>query len=136
MKPEPIGVRVIDHVTFVVKDLERSRAFYVDLLGMEQVTRPDFDFQGLWFKAGTTLIHLILEHEKSGPAGIFKPEKLQSSRTHHIAFLVDDCPDAYEKAKAHTGVKFASELKKRPDGAWQLFLEDPDGHVIEVTSGP
>src|SRR5262249_20740199 len=32
-----IKVKMIDHVTLVVKDLERSRRFYVDVLGMRQV---------------------------------------------------------------------------------------------------
>lgn len=131
-----LRVRTIDHATFVVKDLLRSHAFYADLLGMTQVPRPNFDFQGAWYQAGATLIHLIVEHDKSGPAGIFKPERFQSSRTHHLAFSVDDCPAAYQSARQQPGVKFVSELKHRPDGAWQFFLEDPDGHVIELTSGP
>jgi catechol 2,3-dioxygenase-like lactoylglutathione lyase family enzyme len=31
---DPIQVKSLDHVTLVVKDLERSRRFYVDVLGM------------------------------------------------------------------------------------------------------
>jgi catechol 2,3-dioxygenase-like lactoylglutathione lyase family enzyme len=131
-----LNVKTIDHVTFVVKDLDRSRAFYVDLLGMKDIPRPAFDFSGLWFQAGPTLVHLILEHDKSGPAGIFKPESFQSSRTHHVAFQVEDCPKAFEIVRQHPGAKIAHSLKQRPDGAWQFFLEDPDGHVIELTSGP
>ena len=44
----------IDDRTIVVNDLDRSRAFYRDLLGMTQVERPDFGFPGYWFQAGTT----------------------------------------------------------------------------------
>mgnify|MGYP003327040061 CR=1 FL=1 len=62
----PISVRSLDHVTIVVKDLAASRTFYVDALGMQEVPRPDFSFAGLWFQAGETQIHLILEHEGSG----------------------------------------------------------------------
>ena len=33
-------VRTLDHVTLVVKDLERSRDFYVGVLGMQPMERP------------------------------------------------------------------------------------------------
>lgn len=55
----PIQVKSLDHVTLVVKDLELSRRFYVDGLGMREVPRPAFSFPGSWFQAGPTLIHLI-----------------------------------------------------------------------------
>ncbi len=135
-----LQVKSIDHVTFIVKDLEASRQFYVDLLGMTLVPRPNFDFQGLWFQAGSTLIHLILQHDKSGPAGILKPPHLTSSRTHHLAFLVEDCPAAFQTIQrlidSGHSIQIVHPLKRRPDGAHQLFLADPDGHIIELTSGP
>src|SRR5262245_52764364 len=56
-------VQGLDHVTIVVADLERSRKFYCDALGMQEVPRPGFSFLGKWFQAGKTQIHLILEHE-------------------------------------------------------------------------
>ena len=49
---DTIRVQHIDHVTIVVRDLNRSREFYVGLLGMEEVDRPSFSFAGAWFKAG------------------------------------------------------------------------------------
>src|SRR5437588_4399821 len=39
-----VRVRSIDHVTLVVQDLERSRNFYVQTLGMREVPRPGFSF--------------------------------------------------------------------------------------------
>lgn len=130
-----IQVKNIDHATLVVKDLDRSRQFYVGLLGMEEVPRPDFSFEGLWFQAGFTQIHLILEHSESGPAGNSDLRDLTKTRTHHLAFLVDDATEAAKKFKEH-GVAMISGPKPRPDGAIQVFLQDPDGHVIEVTSPP
>src|SRR5438445_11719175 len=42
--PAPAGLRVktLDHVTLVVQELESSRRFYVDVLGMREVRRPAF----------------------------------------------------------------------------------------------
>src|SRR5262245_26528816 len=57
-----LRVKTLDHVTIVVKDLEKSRRFYVDVLGMRETRRPAFSFDGLWFQAGATQIHLIKEY--------------------------------------------------------------------------
>lgn len=130
-----IQVKALDHVTLVVKDLERSRAFYCDVLGMKQVERPGFSFQGSWFQAGSTQIHLILEHDDSGPAGINKPEHLISTRTHHFAFEVED-GHAAGRRLMELGCPIVSGPKERPDGAVQVFVTDPDGHVVELCSPP
>tara|TARA_B100000029_G_scaffold107116_1_gene98009 strand:+ start:2166 stop:2597 length:432 start_codon:yes stop_codon:yes gene_type:complete len=130
----PIAVKTIDHVTVVVADLEASRAFYVGVLGMQEVPRPPFSFDGLWFQSGPTQIHLILEYDGSGPAGNQVPEEFRGSRTHHFAFEVDDAHACAERL-VHLGVPIAAGPKERPDGAVQVFVCDPDGHVVELTSG-
>jgi catechol 2,3-dioxygenase-like lactoylglutathione lyase family enzyme len=130
-----IHVKGIDHVTLVVKDLERSRRFYVDVLGMREVPRPAFSFAGSWFQAGETQIHLILEYAGSGPAGNLLPAEKRGSRTQHLAFLVDDAVACVELLK-EKGVPILSEVKPRPDGYLQVFVTDPDGHVVELCSAP
>ncbi len=135
MADSPIQVRGIDHVTLVVKDLAASRQFYVDLVGMDEVPRPAFSFPGLWFQSGTTLIHLIGEHDESGPAGYPDQVVRTNTRNHHIAFLVDDAAAVTEVLKQHN-VPLVADAKHRPDGAVQVFAYDPDGHVIEFCSNP
>lgn len=130
-----VRVRQIDHVTLVVRDLDASRRFYVDRLGMVEVPRPAFDFAGLWFRAGETLIHLILESDRSGPAGVNENGRPKSTRAHHLAFAVGDAAAAAGELEA-AGVSFVSKPKLRPDGAVQTFVLDPDGHVIELCSVP
>ena len=129
----PLQVKAFDHITLVVKDLERSRKFYVDLLGMEQVDRPGFDFAGRWFQLGPQQIHLILEHENSGPAGIFVPEHYQSSRTHHFAFEVEDGHAAATMAR-ELGIPLVGGPQERPDGAVQVFVNDTAGHGVQLCS--
>lgn len=127
---QPIRVKSLDHVTIVVKDLAATRRFYVDILGMDEVVRPDFTFAGQWFQAGVTLIHTILEFEGSGRAG---SAACANSRGHHFAFLVDDCHAAAKRIE-ELGLPFVSRPKQRPDGAVQLFVNDPDGHLVELCS--
>ena len=131
----PVQVKQIDHITIVVRDVEASRQFYVGLLGMQEVPRPAFSFDGAWFKAGSTLIHLIKEHDRSGPAGYPVEVLVRSSRNHHFAFQVEDARASAEKLKS-LGITLLDDAKLRPDGAVQVFLTDPDHHVVELSSGP
>jgi catechol 2,3-dioxygenase-like lactoylglutathione lyase family enzyme/uncharacterized protein YunC (DUF1805 family) len=131
----PFQVRSIDHVTLVVADLARSRAFYVDLLGMQPISRPPFSFDGTWFQAGATQIHLILEHAESGPAGNLEPRNRLGMRSHHLAFEVADASAAAAWLRER-GVPIIAEAKFRPDGAVQTFVTDPDGHLVELTTFP
>jgi catechol 2,3-dioxygenase-like lactoylglutathione lyase family enzyme/uncharacterized protein YunC (DUF1805 family) len=130
-----LQVKSLDHVTIVVKDLGRSRRFYVDVLGMRQVPRPGFSFDGLWFQAGKTQIHLILEFSGSGPAGNLLAAELRSSRTQHFAFEVADAEATVPLLMQHQ-VAILSGPKPRPDGYIQVFVADPDGHVVELCSPP
>ncbi|MBL8851375.1 MAG: VOC family protein [Planctomycetaceae bacterium] len=129
----PIRVRFIDHVTIVVKDLGRSRQFYVDVLGMEEVPRPGFGFAGAWFQAGPSQIHLIEEHAASGPAGLGRATGGSISRGHHFAFEVADALAAAETLKSR-GLELAAGPKHRPDGPTQIYVHDPDGHLVELFS--
>ena len=132
----PICVRTIDHVTLVVADLDRSRQFYVGTLGMREVPRPNFNFPGLWFQAGNTQIHLILQHAGSGPSGWGDvPQTKSAGRVGHFAFEVDDAIAALEFLQQHTQAVRGGP-NRRPDGCVQVFLNDPDGHVVELFSRP
>jgi len=136
MSVRPIQVQHIDHITLVVESVVASRKFYVDLLGMTEIGRPAFDFAGAWFQAGATLIHLIEEHDRSGPAGFPDGILKKSSRNHHFAFEVADAYAAAATLK-QLGIELVDDAKTRPDGAVQVFLADPDGHVVELcTSNP
>jgi catechol 2,3-dioxygenase-like lactoylglutathione lyase family enzyme len=126
----PIQVRSLDHVTIVVKDLAATRRFYVEALGMKEVQRPGFSFAGQWFQAGATQIHTILEYEGSGRAGNGAGD---NSRGHHFAFVVDDA-EACARRLTELGVAMISPPRIRPDGAVQVFVQDPDGHLVELCS--
>ncbi len=126
-----VQVHRIDHASFVVRDLEASRRFYVGVLGMREVSRPAFSFGGAWLRAGHTLVHLIEEHDQSAPAS--GGESAGSTRCDHLAFLVDDARTAAAALKA-AAVPLLDDVKARPDGAFQVFVLDPDGHAIELCS--
>jgi len=54
------GIKGITHVALIVSDVGRSTYFYSDILGLEQVKRPNFDRHGAWLSLGGGIeLHLI-----------------------------------------------------------------------------
>ena len=133
LHPAGITVTAFDHVTIICADLEATRRFYVDVLGMTEVSRPAFGFPGLWFQIGKVQIHATQQNAEAGQAGWGDRGAQVTSRGHHIAFAVDDVVKALEIVEAHN-VRIASPLQQRPDGFKQVYLYDPDGHVVELVS--
>jgi catechol 2,3-dioxygenase-like lactoylglutathione lyase family enzyme len=132
-RPPAINVTSFDHVTLICADLEATRRFYVDFLGMDEVPRPAFPFPGLWFQSGNVQIHATQASPEAGQAGWGDRGGTKTSRGHHIAFAVHNVANVMELVAAH-GIGIASPLQQRPDGYWQLYLYDPDGHIIELVS--
>lgn len=143
--PPPIKFQSIDHITLIVAELDRTRQFYCDCLGMQEVARPDFDFPGLWLTAAgaaddrsgflQAMIHITLADQNSGQAGWGDRQVKRVSRGHHFAFEVADAILAHEQLD-QLGVNIVVKPKQRPDGAAQFYVEDPDGHLIEFFSRP
>lgn len=135
MNTNPLQVHEFDHITIIVADLEATRQFYVDLLGMQECPRPAFDFAGAWFQVGSVQIHATVSDEKSGLAGWGDRQVQSISRGHHFAFKVTDVHAAHARI-VELGVEVGDGPKKRPDGAHQLYIYDPDGHLVELFSLP
>ena len=114
----------VNHISFAVRDLERSRAFYEGVLGLETIPRPDFGIPGAWYQAGDVQLHLIVP-----PDGVevdAPPEKL-TPLAGHLAFQVESYNDVCSALEAE-GIAVLPTHEK----VGQLFVQDPDGHVIEL----
>ncbi|HMC09898.1 MAG TPA: VOC family protein [Pirellulaceae bacterium] len=121
-----MNIAQLNHVAIHVVDVERSAAFYRDVLRLEPIPRPAFTFPGAWFQLGIDQeLHLIGERNR---------EVVSHNRGNHFALLVDDF-DAWEKYLTDRQVNFAPR-RLRPDGALQLYVIDPDGHYVELCTMP
>ena len=142
MKPE-YRFSHVDHITLIVSDLDATRQFYCGVLGMVEVPRPAFDFEGLWLhthepEPGQTLralIHATLAGEDAGRAGWGDQGGARATRGHHFAFQVDDVLGMHEMLQTRD-VDIVSAPKHRPDGPTQVFIKDPDGHLLEFFTLP
>ena len=123
----------IQHVGLVVSDLERSRRFYAEALGLEEVPRPaNFTFDGAWFRFADTELHLLSEAHTTGGAGQGDVGAgAARGLTSHIAFEVDDLEPALARL-AKQGVELTGGPMPRGDGVTQVFFLDPDGYVLEL----
>ena len=108
----------IDHVSVIVTDVERSRRFYRDLLGLKEIAKPKtFDFVVLWFDLGNQQLHLLLKE---------RPDVLSPR---HFALRVADCA----AARAYFRVNGTPMQETTPiPGADRFFISDPDGNRIEI----
>lgn len=115
-------LKQLDHVALHVRDLEESRRFYGEVLKLQPLPRPAFDFPGAWFRLGASQeLHLIAGRNR---------EVISSPRGNHYALQVDDLA-VWERHLRDVETPFQGPVT-RPDGARQIFLSDPDGHVIEL----
>jgi catechol 2,3-dioxygenase-like lactoylglutathione lyase family enzyme len=108
----------VNHITFAVRDLEASFAFYADVLGMRPVARW---YKGAYLAAGSDWVCLSLDDRTRNES---LPEYT------HVAFTVReaDFSAAVERLRA-SGAECWQE--NRSPGSSYYFL-DPNGHKLEI----
>jgi catechol 2,3-dioxygenase-like lactoylglutathione lyase family enzyme len=127
----PLGT--LQHFTIEPSDLERTRAFYVDVLGLEVGERPPLDFPGYWlYSGGIATVHLMGTRKPREGIVVRGPEKKyeDTGRLDHIAFAASDIAGVRDRLKAGN-VSFREQIVPRT-GDTQIFLYDPDGVGVEL----
>jgi len=139
-----------NHTSFTVSDLDRSIAFYRDLLGFELIslaTRDPAFSSKITGIAGAHLKVAYLQapgHRIELIQYLSPPGKKLDLSTHnigcgHLAFDVDDLRPIYERLKSK-GVLFKSEPVEIPAGpnrgGMAVYCTDPDGVTIELIQAP
>lgn len=122
---DPLGIRVsAHHISFPVSELERSRRFYEGVLGLQSIPRPDMGaLRGIWYDAGGCEVHLI-ETPKGVDVGKAPPALNPLAR--HAAFAIAN----YDETLQHLKARDLEVVESRAAG--QMWICDPDGHIIEL----
>ena len=123
-----IKPRGVVHFSIPVSDLEASKKFYTELLGLNYVTFSPA-YQMIFLTAGKDYVILCKSETP------IQPNAEGKRRVHH-AFAVE--PSAYDDAKAFlqkNGVPIFDE-ENRTTGVFpgrQFYIHDPDRNVIEFS---
>jgi catechol 2,3-dioxygenase-like lactoylglutathione lyase family enzyme len=116
-----MGLR-INHVSVNATDLQESVDFYVELLGAEPLTTPNFGLPVQWLALGTTQLHLF-------------ERELTPTSHHHFGITVDDLEPVFrvaEKRDAFDDIAFKNRLVELPGDVVQLYVRDPAGNLVEI----
>lgn len=108
----------VHHVSINVRDTASAGKFYVELLGMEELPRPDFGFPGMWLRCGGQELHLLEVENHEAPEG------------QHFALRVENIEAAREELIGR-GVK-VTPVSEIPGVGRQCFLRDPSGNLVEL----
>jgi catechol 2,3-dioxygenase-like lactoylglutathione lyase family enzyme len=112
------------HMSFPVHDLTRARSFYEGVLGLQQIPRPEFPVPGVWYRAGACEVHLI---EIPGGLDVGEAPPALNPMARHAAFAVRDYAETLAHLKRH-----GLEVLETSAQQGQLWVRDPDGHIIEL----
>jgi catechol 2,3-dioxygenase-like lactoylglutathione lyase family enzyme len=114
----------LQHYTIEPSDLEQTKNFYCEVLGLENGDRPPLDFPGYWlYSGGVATVHLIVVR------GTEKKYE-DTGRLDHIAFAATDVEGVRRRLQSRN-VKFRESIVPRT-GDTQFFLYDPDGVGVEL----
>jgi len=127
-----LALDTFHHVTMEVGNVEQTKEFYKALLGLEEVRRPNLNCNGSWLEGLGVHVHLI-ETQKTEEYEISKRRRFERFQNEvpfveHFAFIAHDINQVEQVLKAH---RLVYVRRKTNFGANQIFLLDPDGHVIE-----
>lgn len=125
----------LHHATLICRDLDRTTAFYRDLLGLTLVRQGESDddpgTRHFWFgdpqgTPGTLLSFLEYPAMGEGSTGL--------GSTHHLALAVSSPAEvaAWRPYLIDHGVP-VSEVFSR-GGLCSVYLRDPDAHILEITA--
>jgi len=118
------------HTMIRVGDLDRSIAFYTDILGMKVLRRrdyPDGKFTLAFVGYGDEADHTVIELTHNWDTGSYE----LGNGFGHLAVAVPDAYKACEMVKAKGG-KVTREAGPMKHGTTVIaFVEDPDGYKIE-----
>ncbi len=146
--PEPVPAITADmallhgmhHITAIGRDIERTHAFFGELLGMQRVKMTsnfdDPDSAHWYWGVGDGRPGTLVTYFERDPAR--EPRRrMGAGQTHHFALSVADADSqlAWRERLLAAGLRVTPVL----DRAYfqSIYTQDPDGHIIELaTAGP
>lgn len=122
-----LGLR---HLALRVSNMERSRRFYQEQIGMKIVWQPDDRACYLSLGCDNLALHQTISGESIA--------KETGQKLDHLGFIAENekiVDQMFEQVKA-AGVPIVKPTKRHRDGAYSFYMADPDGNVIQILYEP
>lgn len=121
-------INFLDHVAIRVRDMELSAAWYRKVLGLTYYQLPEWGAFPVFLLAGKTGVALFPSHEEEPRPG----SAAKAGKIDHFAFNVSRAD--FRKAKSKFK-QLGLEVREQDHHYFHsLYLEDPDGHTVELTT--
>jgi glyoxylase I family protein len=145
-----LDIDTLHHVSLPASDIERSKRFYSEVLGLKELPRPPVTFPGAWYEVGDRTLHLIV-----GERSTFREGKKIDSHDVHCAIRVKSYAGAIahlaalgyrpqmhaDERRLDPGQAAAEDpfrtMRLNPTGTAgfpQIYILDPDRNVIEINA--
>src|SRR5262245_46034993 len=121
MPADTMRISALGHVALFVRDLDATRRFYRDVLGLTE-SGTGKNGRIVFFSAGQRHHDISCELARAEGPG---PQPKGVPGLYHIAFTVDDLADARRWVESH-GLTPFGEYERG------FCVRDPDGHEIEL----
>ena len=126
----------LHHATLISADLERTAAFYRDLLGFtlerEAVNEDDPGTRHFWFAADPAdpsgLRLTFLEYPQMAPA------TQGTGSVHHLALRVGSAAEVAAWRDYLQSREVPTTPVHERGGLTSVYLRDPDGHILEIVA--
>ena len=129
-----MALQSLEHALVLTDDLDATRAFYCDVLGLETGVRPDLPFPGYWlYLQGVPCLHIAERSSYEARAGDLGLGRVRGP-IDHLAFAAahhDALVERLEDAGVH-----AVRNDVPAAGIRQLFVRDPNGVTVEINVLP
>ena len=123
----------LNHVLVLANDLEETRDFYVDVLGLEDGYRPPFPFAGHWIYLGGRAVVHVAENRSylyTRDQGRDGSADADTGSIDHIAFEATGLREMIATLEKR-GID--ARHRRVPDlDLHQVFVRDPNGVLIEL----
>ena len=120
----------LNHCPIQARDLEATKDFYVDIVGLTVGDRPPLTFPGYWlYCGGVPTVHLLGYQAQAKLVTDGPSYPADTGRLDHIAFSCEGLKEM-RAALERRGMKYDERVLPRMNMT-QLFYLDPDGIAVE-----
>ena len=127
----------IEHYLVAADDMERTRDWYRDVLGMQEGWHPDFGFPVYWmYLDGVDVVHIgrsakhASDNQRTYLGRLAQDSGAGTGAIDHIAFRAKGLKETMAHLRRNK-VEF-NERRANGQALYQLFMYDPNGIKVEL----